>query len=210
MTRPLTLGPVEFAGLESPAEIQFGGRQRLAIHQFPGGGRTIDCLGSEDGPIQWTGILSGSNAYDRIRLLDGLRIAGAPVRLCWGNLTYTVIISECSFIYRQVYWVDYSISCIPSSPPQISNPEPTNAATSAAIVDLAMAQALVDQLNTSQPVSANFDANLPTLQNYILSIDPLMKGMFPMSAEAISVCAAMAYLPTALGFLHRSELAKRL
>lgn len=108
----LILGPVIFADFELPESIRFGGRQRLAIHQLPGGQRVIDAMGADDSPIAWSGIFSGPDATSRARTLDLLRIQGLPQQVMWGDFAYTVIVSFFSAEYQRATWVPYRISCV--------------------------------------------------------------------------------------------------
>lgn len=54
----LVLGPIAFADFEIPERIRFGGNQRLAVHQLPGGRRVVDALGRDDGEICWSGVFT--------------------------------------------------------------------------------------------------------------------------------------------------------
>lgn len=47
----LLLGPVVFQEFEIPPCINFGGRQRLAMHRMPDGARIVDALGRDDAQI---------------------------------------------------------------------------------------------------------------------------------------------------------------
>ena len=69
----LLLGPVVFQDFELPGWVRFGGAQRLAVHQMPGGARVIDMLGRDDAEICWSGVFSGSDAPERARLIDLMR-----------------------------------------------------------------------------------------------------------------------------------------
>ncbi len=107
----LTLGPVAFAGFELPSSITVGGRQRLAIHRLPGGIRIIDALGADPADINFSGIFTGPDAADRARLLDALRVAGAPLPLAWDAFIYTVIVESFEADYRSPWWIPYRLSC---------------------------------------------------------------------------------------------------
>ena len=107
----LFLGPVLFQDFEIPETIIFGGRQRLAVHELPGGARVIDALGRDDAPIIWFGVLSGPNATERAHALDLLRVQGAVLPLTWDTFFYTVVISEFRATYVQENWIPYFISC---------------------------------------------------------------------------------------------------
>jgi hypothetical protein len=107
----LLLGPVVFQDFEVPSGVNFGGRQRLALHRLPGGPRVIDALGRDDAQISFSGIFSGSDATLRARSLDELRVAGIALPLTWDVLFYTVLISEFQASYRNGWWIPYRIVC---------------------------------------------------------------------------------------------------
>ncbi len=107
----LLLGPVVFQDFEVPSGVNFGGRQRLALHRLPGGPRVIDALGRDDAQISFSGIFSGSDATLRARSLDQLRVAGIALPLTWDVLFYTVLISEFQASYRNGWWIPYRIVC---------------------------------------------------------------------------------------------------
>ena len=77
-----TLGPITFQAFEVPERISLGGRQRLVVHALPGGGRVVDTMGPEEAPIRWSGMFSGANATERVRMLERLRRAGDVLELC--------------------------------------------------------------------------------------------------------------------------------
>lgn len=107
----LLLGPVEFRSLEIPSQINFGGAQRLAVHQLLGGQRVIDALGRNDGEILFNGTFSGTDASLRARLVDELRSAGNPLPLVWDVFFFTVLIAQFEAEYQNPGWVPYRIRC---------------------------------------------------------------------------------------------------
>ncbi|MEJ0016748.1 MAG: hypothetical protein WDN25_09290 [Acetobacteraceae bacterium] len=107
----LLLGPIAFRDFEVPAAINFGGRQRLALHRLPGGTRIIDALGRDDAQITFSGIFTGSDATLRARTLDELRVAAIALPLTWDVFFYTVMISEFHADYRGGSWIPYRIVC---------------------------------------------------------------------------------------------------
>ncbi len=115
MTTTVTLGLVTLEAFEIPATIAFGGKQRLAVHDLPGGGRVIDVLGGTNTDITFSGIISGSGADTRAQLLDALRISGATIPLSWGEQYFLVIISEADFDYRKPWWIPYRLRCVVQS-----------------------------------------------------------------------------------------------
>ena len=107
----LLLGPVAFQDFEVASGIAYGGVQRLAIHQLPGGARVIDALGNDETAITVSGILSGSEATLRARALDAMRVAGAVLPLTWDVFYYSVVVQSFRADYRSRWWIPYSLSC---------------------------------------------------------------------------------------------------
>ncbi len=107
----LLLGPVLFRDFELPASIAWGGRQRLAVHQLPGGRRVIDAMGRDDAAIIWSGTFSGADAAERARLLDLMRAEGAAWPLTWGRFLYSVVIQDFAVSYERANWMQYRIAC---------------------------------------------------------------------------------------------------
>lgn len=107
----LLLGPVLFQGFEVPANVSFGGAQRVAVHRLIGGARIIDALGRDDADIRFNGVLSGDNATLRARTLDGLRTSGAPLPFTWDVFYYTVVLTKFEADYRNGWWIPFRIEC---------------------------------------------------------------------------------------------------
>jgi hypothetical protein len=107
----LLLGPVQFDAFELPGQIRFGGAQRLAVHQLPGGVRVVDAMGRDDAQIVWRGAFSGADAVERARMLDLLRVAGSPLPLTWDGFCYTVLIARFDAEYTRPNWIPYGIAC---------------------------------------------------------------------------------------------------
>ena len=107
----LTLGPIEFAQLEIPAAITFGGAQALAVHRLVGGARVVDAMGGDDASLEWQGIFTGSAALSRARALDGLRKDGRALDLTCSELSYRVVIASFRAEFQAEYRIPYSISC---------------------------------------------------------------------------------------------------
>jgi len=111
MSDYLLLGPVLFQDFEVPAQIGFGGAQRLAVHVLPGGARVIDAMGRDDADIVWSGAFSGPDGADRARLLDLLRAEGGVLPLAWDAFCYLVVIARFEANYQHVNWVPYRLVC---------------------------------------------------------------------------------------------------
>ena len=107
----LLLGPIVFQDFEVPEKVNFGGTQRLAIHQLPGGARVIDSLGRDDADISFTGIFSGADATLRARGVDELRALGMVLPLTWDVFTYSVVIREFTAQYERAGWIPFRITC---------------------------------------------------------------------------------------------------
>jgi hypothetical protein len=112
MTSRITLGPLTLVAFEIPEFIAFGGRQRMAVHDLPGGGRMIDLLGPAESDLVFSGIFSGVDAGDRARALDALRLAGNTQPLSWDGNSFAAIIAEASFTYAKPWWIPYRLRCV--------------------------------------------------------------------------------------------------
>lgn len=107
----VVLGPVVFAGFEVPERIALGGQQRLAVHDLPGGGRVIDVLGASEADLVWSGVISGPDAEERVRVLEGLRRGGLSWPLAWDGWRFTVIIKRFQAAVAGPFWAPYRITC---------------------------------------------------------------------------------------------------
>ena len=113
MAGDLVLGPVVFQGFEVPERIRFGGKQRLAVHALPGGGRVVDVMGDEDAPVAWSGVFSGPDAAGRVRVLERLRRAGEVLELSWEGWRYSVILESFDAETANPAWVPYRLrACV--------------------------------------------------------------------------------------------------
>ncbi|MEE3500193.1 hypothetical protein [Acidiphilium acidophilum] len=111
-TVAVTLGGVEFRDFEIPAEITFGGVQRLAIHQPVGGGRIVDTLGAAATEIGFAGVFSGPDAETRAQTLGIARDAGIALPLVWGGFAYEVVIASFEAAYRKPWWIPFRIALV--------------------------------------------------------------------------------------------------
>lgn len=103
------LGPVAFEGYEVPERIRIGGRQQLAVHNLPGGGRVIDAMGPDEAPIEWSGVFSGPSAAERVRALERLRRSAETLDLSWDGWRYSVVIEEFTAEVTSPWWIPYEI-----------------------------------------------------------------------------------------------------
>jgi LysM repeat protein len=88
------LGGVELHDFEKPDNLALGGKQALAVKEFPGGNVSIQDMGPTYRPITWTGMFIGSDAYDRMMSIGLMRTAGSPVILETEKFTMSVMIEE--------------------------------------------------------------------------------------------------------------------
>lgn len=107
----LRLGDVTFEGFEIPERMPFGGQQRLAVHQFPGGARHVQSLGRDDEPIEWSGTFLGEQAPYRARALDAMRADGRERTLSWHEFIYSVVVDRFHGDFEAPFRVPYSIRC---------------------------------------------------------------------------------------------------
>ena len=112
--QPLTtlkLGDFTFSGTEIPERLPFGSEQMLAVHLMVGGVKVIDAMGVDRAPIEWSGVLFGSQAMARARYLDWLCASGQQLALSWSDLAYTVVIRSFRPTYVLEFNVPYTIVC---------------------------------------------------------------------------------------------------
>ncbi len=97
---PLIIGDLVLEGHEVPGRISIGGAQAVTIHKTPGGGRTIDAMGSDPGTIVWRGVFVGPSAAQRARRLDFMRQQGSPYGLSFGDYMFNVVIIHFEYDYQ--------------------------------------------------------------------------------------------------------------
>lgn len=116
-----------------PEFIREGGPEQISIHRQPSGARTIDILGRNDNPYEWSGTFVETQAEAAIRQLDAMRVAGLIYKLTFGLITQDVVISKLEWHYRRSNWIDYTIECtqVFNAEPEVGA-EPANPAADAA------------------------------------------------------------------------------
>jgi hypothetical protein len=173
----LVLGQVAFRDFEIPECIRFGGIQRLAVHELPGGQRVIDALGRCDAEISWSGTFGGENATLRARLLDLLRVQGQVLALIWDVFFYSVVISAFEAEYRKGWWIPYRISC-------------TVLRDDAAVIPSASASPvmqLVSDISAATGLAANAGVDLAAAQNAL----GVANAMIPGTSAYVAAQAAL-------------------
>jgi hypothetical protein len=118
-----TVGDVPFFDLEAPERLgPFGGVQRMAQHEFPGGIITQQKYGAFPSPLVWTGIFLGTDALLRATTLDRLRVAGEEVALTYGPYVLLGTITEFEATVRYQWYVDYRMRFAPREDPSSGTP----------------------------------------------------------------------------------------
>lgn len=99
-----------FKDFEVPDSIGFGGEQSVVIHRYIGRSkRDFDAMGADEDPLEWDGIFRGADALDRAQLLNAKRKAGRALKLTWGRLAFTVVITGFKPDYTRFYEIPYRI-----------------------------------------------------------------------------------------------------
>lgn len=177
MSTTVSLGFVQLQSFEVPAAIGFGGRQRMAVHDLPGGGRVIDVMGGADEEIVFSGIISGEDADTRAQLLDALRISGASLPLSWDEQYFIVIIAEARFDYRKSWWIPYQLRCVVRSNLVYGAVATAASAVLSIVTDLAQAATSLDlvpaSLTQAQASLAQTGATTPGTAAYGTSLSDL-------------------------------------
>jgi hypothetical protein len=215
----LQLGDFVFASLEIPAEINFGGAQRLSVHQLVGGAKVVDAMGRADEPISWSGFLMGggkdrngnaifTGAVDRAQYLDTLRVAGLPLQLVWGKFKYLVVVREFKGNYQKSYLIPYHITCEviqdQTSPVKTSGTPPLDAAIGADIAaSTTLSTSIADPTLTSNmstlttaisAVSSFATAAKSTINSVLQPISVAQKQVGVLIASASNTVASVTTL----------------
>ncbi len=124
---PFTLGSFTFSNLELPQQLtSLGGDQRVAVHEFPGGVRTVQSLGAfPPDEIRWKGIFTGVTALPRSYTLDRLRVTGAPIVLTYGPQKWSGVIKTFNSHVKNQWLINYDILFVPQV--DLSSPAPQGA-----------------------------------------------------------------------------------
>ncbi|MDR6883019.1 LysM domain-containing protein [Bacillus sp. 3255] len=90
----VTLGELDLRDFEKPDFVQRGGKQMLAIREFPGGSVSIQNMGPTYRPITWSGVFLGADAHERMMSIGLMRTAGKPIEFSCELFSFTVLIEE--------------------------------------------------------------------------------------------------------------------
>lgn len=106
----LSLGAVGFQEFEIPASLKAGVTQAMAVRRYAGGQRTIDAMGPDDKPLQWSGCFLGGDAQQRQQQLDAMARQGVPVTCTWAGYSFLVLIKDFDWNFKRYWEIDYSIA----------------------------------------------------------------------------------------------------
>jgi len=164
------LGAFIFERTEIPGHLPFAGTQMVAVHNLIGGGRTVDALGPIDRDLEWHGLFLGSGAMSRAKKLNAARLAGKPLYLLMGNVSWKVVIEDFEPDYTYVNNIPYRIRLIAMS--ETWNNPPAKIATISKLS--AFKKFLAEGAALGQAISntvAGIVASIQTVTNKIAAID---------------------------------------
>lgn len=102
---------IEFTGVELPERIPWGTDQQLAVQKLVGGARTVDSMGVDYDPIEWSGWFFGPDAETRAKAVDAMAASGIPQTLHFSHFSYQVIVRSFKAVFERFYQISYRISC---------------------------------------------------------------------------------------------------
>jgi hypothetical protein len=185
----LLLGPVVFRNFEVPCGINFGGKQRLAVHRLPGGGRVIDALGRDDADICFAGIFCGDDATLRARLLDEMRVSGVLLPLTWDVFFYTVVIAQFQADYATSNWIPYKITCTVLR-------DEASALIEAA---LSLGASVLSDVGVAIAQAASVGVDISSLQTVMSDPSATVRDTVSYGAAQSGIASAQASLNSAIG-----------
>lgn len=106
----VTLGGVILQDFENPESIKGRIKQKLDTKKYLGGSRTIDAMGRDDDPLDFSGRFRGSVAEQRFQQVKAMAAAGLPVPLTWSSFSYQVMIESFDFDYQSPMEIPYRLS----------------------------------------------------------------------------------------------------
>jgi hypothetical protein len=99
-----------FGRFEIPESINFGGEQRMTVHERVGGSRVVDVMGASPDDIEWSGHFVGAQGLSRAQYIDGIRKSGQKWVLSWSKLRFEVVIKSFKCDFKQFYRLNYRIA----------------------------------------------------------------------------------------------------
>lgn len=110
----LLLGDRELIDFEVPSDFPTGGTQAMAVHNFPGGTRTIQMYGAFPvTPVKWQGVLLGPDALDTNTELDRLRVIGETLTLEFGQVSWEGVIQSYHGDIKNESLINYTMEFMP-------------------------------------------------------------------------------------------------
>jgi hypothetical protein len=107
----LQLGDFQFAEYEVPERITMTTAIRAVVHKMVGGARAVNMMGYDPAPLEWSGMLLGSNALQRARALKQMALAQKMVTLTFSEYSYAVVVTEFVESFEREYEIYYRLRC---------------------------------------------------------------------------------------------------
>ena len=156
-----TLGPLSLVGMEVPELLDsLGGTQRTAVHEFPGGIKTIQTYGAFPPSVTFKGIFTGSTAFQRMVTVDRLRIAGALIPLIYAQFGYLGVITSFKATPKYQWNIPYTLTFEPQQ--DISNGVATIPAAVTPEVNLTNSLSNISALSSGTPFPLPTELGVPT------------------------------------------------
>ncbi|HEY1772423.1 MAG TPA: hypothetical protein VGH91_04445 [Gammaproteobacteria bacterium] len=160
-----------FQRFEIPEVLPFGGTQRLSVHEYPGGGRSIDAIGYQPKTMEWTGELTGPNAVTRGRYLETQMAQGTFFTLGWSEFSYEGVIAEFTGNFMQEGRIPYTIRF----EPETDLTQPVNIGSSATVD-----QAILGDMSAASALGTTIN-------------DGVLSGLLSTLNSAISAVSSFAH-----------------
>jgi len=128
-----SIGDVYLNGYAAPEVLRVLRQQRVVVHEYVGGGRSVQVLGPQMGPIRWSGKLVPEESYQISEVsafevtsslpplndpifaaltMASMYQSGNMVPLIYGQIALNVVISDFDYDIRNINEVDYTITCV--------------------------------------------------------------------------------------------------
>ena len=131
---PFTLGSITFRDLEVPSRLHgLGSYEAMAVHEFPGGTRTIQQLGQFPNKIvSWSGYITAVQEFSSVVQSTGSRLAQMAavfhskneIVLNWGDVYLKGVVASFDVNPHHEHFIPYSVRFVPSKVQTISNGTP--------------------------------------------------------------------------------------
>jgi hypothetical protein len=133
-----SIGKVYLHGFEAPGLMHASRKQVIAVHEFIGGGRSVQALGGQPGNIRWHGRLVpqgpfrnrstgqidvGLDPIERALELEKLCNDGGKVPFVYGSLQWDVVVESFDFDIKNKMLVEYEINLVVISTPNTPTPD---------------------------------------------------------------------------------------